>query len=445
MGLLEVVEAAVLEGKRAGAEEVEAFALSSTALQIEVRHGQVETLEQAEETGLGVRVLGDKRFGFSYLTGFSAEGVRKTVRRAVDACRLAASDPYNLLPAPAPPCVAPELWDETLAEIPLEEKIALARSMEEAALNFDARVKIVETATYQEERTEVALASSRGIEGSYRGTVCGLYVSLAAVAGEQSETGYALKFSRWFRQLDPQELGQEAARRAVGLLGARRVKTAVVPVVFDPYVGVDFVGLLAPALTGEAVQRGRSLFAGKLEQKVAATQVTLVDNGLLPGGIRSAPFDGEGVPTQTTVLIEDGVLRAFLYDTRTAAREGRSSTGNAVRSGFRGQPTVGSTNLYLQPGKLAPEELIRQLPEGFYLTEVMGMHTANPISGDFSVGAVGFWIKEGELAFPVRGVTVAGNVQELLQRIDGVASDLRFLGSRGAPTFRVSELSISGH
>ncbi|ACX51808.1 peptidase U62 modulator of DNA gyrase [Ammonifex degensii KC4] len=445
MDLLAVVAAAVAEGKKVGAEEIEAFAVAGTTLQIEVRHGQVETLEQAQETGLGVRVLKGKRFGFAFGTDLSPQGVKETVERAVAACQLAAPDPYNLLPAPSTAHASPELCDTRLAETPVEEKIALARSMEEAAFSFDPRVKIVETATYQEELSEVALANSLGISGSYRGTVCGLYLSLAAEADGQSETGYALKYSRFLRELDPRALGEEAARRAVGLLGARGVKTAAVPVVFDPYVAADFVGLLAPALTAEAVQRGRSLFAGKLGEEVATSKVTLLDDGRLPGGIRTAPFDGEGVPTQRTVLIEKGVLKQYLYDTRTAAREGKTSTGNAVRGGFRGQPTVGPTNFYLEPGGQSPEEIIRQVPEGFYLTEVLGMHTANPISGDFSVGAVGFWIKEGELAFPVRGVTVAGNIKNLLQHIDAVGSDLRFFGGRGAPTFRVSELKVSGH
>ncbi|MCL6559408.1 MAG: TldD/PmbA family protein, partial [Firmicutes bacterium] len=297
----------------------------------------------------------------------------------------------------------------------------------------------------QEGTEEVAIVNSLGIAAYCRGAVCGLYISLAAEKNGQSETGYALWFGRRYKELVPEALGREAAERAVKLLGARTAKTCTVPVVFDPYVAVDIVGLLGPALTAEAVQRGRSLFAGKIGERVASGDVNLVDDGTYSGGIGTAPFDGEGVPSGRTVLVEGGVLQGYLYNTYTAKKEGKASTGNAVRASFKTTPTVGTTNFYLKPGGRPPEELIREIPNGLYVLEVMGMHTANPISGDFSVGAKGVWIENGILTRPVRGIVIAGNVIELLKNVDAVANDLRFFGGRGAATFRVTELTVSGH
>ena len=215
-------------------------------------------------------------------------------------------------------------------------------------------------------------------------------------------------------------------------------------VVLDPYIATNFLGLLSPALSAEAVQKGRSLFAGKVNQAVASPLITVVDDGRLPGGIASAPFDGEGVPTSETVLIDQGQLKGFLHNTYTAAKEGVSSTGNGVRSSFKSTPEVGSTNFFIRAGEKSPEQLIKEVPKGLYVTEVMGMHTANPISGDFSVGASGIWIEKGELTRPVRGVAIAGNIMDLLGAVDAVGSDLEFFGGKGAPTLRVSSMSLSG-
>ncbi|HHW45006.1 MAG TPA: TldD/PmbA family protein, partial [Desulfotomaculum sp.] len=235
------------------------------------------------------------------------------------------------------------------------------------------------------------------------------------------------------------------ARRAVRMLGARPVATRRAAVILEPYVATGFLGLLGPGLTAEAVQKNRSPFAGKVGQQVASTMVTVLDDGAMAGGIASAPFDGEGVPTGRTVLIEGGVLKGFLHNTYTAARDGVQSTGNGVRGSFKSTPEVGTTNFFIQPGTVSPEQLIRDTASGLYVTEVMGMHTANPISGDFSVGAAGILIENGQLTRPVRGVAIAGNLLELLNHVDGVAGDLTFFGGRGSPTIRVARMSISGH
>ncbi|MGB4503965.1 MAG: metallopeptidase TldD-related protein, partial [Syntrophaceticus sp.] len=277
-----------------------------------------------------------------------------------------------------------------------------------------------------------------------KGSFCGGVAAFVAGKDGDLQTGFSVDFVRKLKDLDVEAIGKEAAFKAVRMLGAQRLATKRVPVVMDPYVVASFLGMLASALSAEAVQKGRSLFAGKVGERVASDKVSITDHGARPGGILSAPFDGEGVPSQCTELVQDGVLQGFMHNSYTAAKDGVSSTGNAVRGSFQSPPQLGSTNFYLAPGNRHPEEIIRETGEGFYLTEVMGMHTANPISGDFSLGAAGIWIHNGELTTPVRGMVIAGNILELLERVDAVGSDLRFFASKGAPTIRVANLTVSG-
>jgi PmbA protein len=443
--LVEIAQAAVAYGIKQGADAAETFVSTGRELSVEVRHGVLETMKQAEDRGIGVRVLRGRQVGFAFDTELGKREVEETVRRAIAASKHTHADDYQSLPRPGEPYPVLDLYDAAIDLTPVEEKVSLALRMEEAALGFDGRVKIIESSTYQEGAGEVAIANSHGIAASYRGAVCGLFISLAAEKDGLSETGYALRFGRRYKELAPEELGREAAARAVKLLGAQAAKTGAVPVVFDPYVAVDIVGLLGPALTAEAVQRGRSLFAGKIGEAVASKGVTLIDDGTMAAGVAASPFDGEGVPSGRTVLVKEGVLEGYLYNTYTAAKEGKTSTGNAVRTSFKTTPSVGTTNFFLEPGLQSPQDLIKEVANGLYVLEVMGMHTANPISGDFSVGAKGIWIENGVLTRPVRGIVIAGNMIELLKRVDAVASDLRFFGTRGAATLRVLELTVGGH
>ena len=271
-----------------------------------------------------------------------------------------------------------------------------------------------------------------------------MYLALVANEHDDNQTGFALDYNLKYKHLDAIKIGNLAAERAVRMLGAKPVATAKVAVVLDPYIVTGFLGLLGSALTAEAVQKGRSLFAGKTGRNVASKQITIIDDGTKPDGIASAPFDGEGVATSKTVLIQAGVLQGYLHNIYTAAKDGVTSTGNGIRSSFKSNPEVGTTNFYIEPGKIAPADLIKDITAGLYLTEVMGMHTANPISGDFSLGAAGIWIENGKLTKPVRGVAIAGNVMDLLKSVDAIGSDLQFYGGKGAPTLRVSQMTVSG-
>jgi len=429
-----------------GAESAESYLSHSREIEIEVRDGRIETIKSAEERGLGLRVFRGGRMGFAYSTDLSAPGLDILAREAAANASQTAEDRFLSLPGPSSSYPVLDLFDPAISETSIEAKVELARRMERAAREYDPRIRIIESATYHDGEVEVGLVNTEGLTSHYRAAVCGLYISLTAQGDDgESQTGFAMDFRRRFGELDPEAVGREAAERAVRMLGARTPVSGRLPAVLDPFVVVSLLGVLAPSLTGEAVQKGRSLFAGRVGQAVASSLVTVIADGALPTGIRSAPCDGEGVPTGRTVLIENGVLRGFLHNTYTAAKDGKArSTGNGVRGSFKGMPEVGTTNFFLEPGDADPEAIIADTPQGFYVTEVMGMHTANPISGDFSVGAAGLWIENGRLVHPVRGAAIAGNIRDLLAAIDAVGRDLRFFGGTGAPTVRVSNLAISG-
>lgn len=437
-------EAAVGKAMLLGAQFAEAYISSSKELNIEVREGRVETMKLAEDRGLGLRVIRKGRTGFSFSTDLSPGGIEEAARQALANCAKTGEDPYHRLPPPGPSYPELDIFDPAIREATVEQKIEMAKSMEEAARAYDPRVRIIESSSYQDGESLVTVFNSLGMQLSYRGAYCGIYIALAAGDGNDSQTGFALDFGLKYNRLKPEDVGREAARRAVRMLGAAPVTTRKAVVLLDPYVATGFLGLIGPALTGEAVQKGRSLFAGKVGSRVASDKVTIIDDGLLTGGIASAPFDGEGVPTSRTILVEKGVLRGYLHNTYTAAKDGVESTGNGVRSSFKSTPEVGVTNFFIEAGAIPLEGLIKDIPSGLYVTEVMGMHTANPISGDFSVGVAGLLIENGELTRPVRGVAMGGNIIGFLENIDAVGNDLQFFGSKGAPTIRVAELTISG-
>jgi PmbA protein len=316
---LGTAEAAITSAIRMGAHLAEAYICNSKELKIEVREGRVETMKLAGNRGMGLRVVRDSRTGFSFSTDLSPAGVKEAAAQAIANCGLTAEDPFLQLPSPGVFYPELDIYDPAIRETTVEEKIDLAKSMEEAARSFDPRVKIIESSTYLDGEEEVIIANNLGLKLSYKGAYCGIYLALTAGEGDDSQTGFDLDFNLKYHSLKPEEVGRKAAGQAVRMLGARPVTTRKTPVVLDPYVAAGFLDLISTALTSEAVQKGRSLFAGKKDTEVASGKITVIDDGTLPGGIASAPFDGEGVATSRTVLIEDGVLKGYLYNTYTAA------------------------------------------------------------------------------------------------------------------------------
>ncbi|MCW2277317.1 TldD/PmbA family protein [Heliophilum fasciatum] len=434
----------VAQATQKGAAMAEAYGLHSKELSIEVAQGAVETMKQAEDRGLGLRVFANGRMGYAFTSDLTEGALALTVEQALANATYTAADPYHALPVPVEKYPDVVTFDGSLDATAVEAKIALAKEMEAIAKATDKRIKITERSAYQDAQYHVSIVNSRGIDVAYRGSYCGAYLFLVAEENGESQTGFSFSYGRGFGDLQPQKVGREAAEHAVRMLGAKPLAAKRAPVVFDPRVMTQFLGVLAPTLTAEAVQKGKSMFAGQLTKTVASPLVTLIDDGRLPEGIASAPFDGEGVPTSRTVLMDQGVLQTYLYNSYTAAKDRTASTGNGVRGSFKGTPEVGTTNFFLDAGTLTPEALIGDVEDGIYVTEVMGMHTANPISGDFSVGAAGLCIEKGVLARPFRGAAIAGNLHELLMAIDGVGADLTFFGGKGAPTVRIREMAISG-
>ncbi|MGF7185834.1 PmbA protein [Desulfitispora alkaliphila] len=439
-----IAEKAIEMANRAKMDSAEVYISSSKELNIEVSNQEVETLKMAEEIGMGIRVLKDGKMGFSYTTSLDETSLKEALEQAIANCPKTTVDENNILPNLSDTYEDLGLQDRAIQETPVEDKINFAKALETSARNYDKRVVNTRTSSYQDANYEIVIANTSGKVASYNGSYCGGYGYLVAQEGEDNQTGFGLQFSLKYGDLDPEKIGAEAAEKAVRMLGAKTIESEKAAVVLDPYIATNFLGVIAPALTADSVQKGKSLFANKVDKKVASELLNIIDDGSMSNGIMSAPFDDEGVPTSRTSLIQEGVLQGFLHNTYTAKKDGVTSTGNCSRSGFKSTPEVGTTNFYIAKGNTSPEELIGEIDRGLYVTEVMGMHTANPISGDFSLGAAGIWIENGKLSYPVRGVAIAGNILELLSSVDCVGSDLTFYFGKGAPTLRIPRMSISG-
>jgi PmbA protein len=442
---LEIAVRAVEEAQKKGADLSESYVSHSKQLYIDVREGDVETVKVTDETGLAVRLIKDNKMGFVFTTALNYESIQQIIEQALHNAAKTSADEYNLLPGPSNEYPSLDIYDPRISEVSVEEKIEIAKEIERVGRAYDPRIKVTESCTYQDAVYVSALANSRGIAVSYSGTLAGATSYFVAEENGESQTGFGLEFGVTYDAVQPGKIGEEGAAKAVRMLGAKTMPTQKTVAVFDPYIVTNFLDILAPAVCADAVQKDKSLLAGKIGQKVASELITIVDDGRMAGGIMSSPFDGEGVKTCTTTVIRNGVLEHYLYNTYTAAKEGCCSTGNGIRSSsYKGTPEVDTTNFYIEPGKASQAELIKDVNKGIYITEVMGMHTANPISGDFSVGVSGLLIENGELTTPVRGVAIAGNILELFRSVDCVANDLRFFVGKGAPTIRVDSITVSG-
>ncbi|MGI6604295.1 MAG: TldD/PmbA family protein [bacterium] len=440
----DLVDTAIRLGKEAGADQVEAFFLEHSNLSIEVRRQRLETLRQSKERGIGIRVLKGESLGYAFTSDLTPEALRQSAESAVDNAKYVSPDPARCLPGSETIDLALAQFDPELKATALEKKIDLALAIEQAAFEQDKRISKSERSVFEEGEYLVAVANSYGLNVSYKGNFCGGYAWVVAEENGDAQTGSGLFYSTRLSKIDPEEIGKEAAQEALSLLGAEPVPTQKLALILPPQAATQFLGILAPALTAEAAQKGRSLFAGRVGQHVASDTVTLVDDGTLRGGINTAPVDGEGVPSQCTVLLEQGVLKGFLHNSYTAAKDGTCSTGNAMRGSFKGLPNVGPTNLFFAPGTAKPQDLVGSVKKGLLVLDLLGTHTANPISGDFSLGATGILIENGHLTRPVRGVVLAGNVVTLLKQVQAAADDLRFYLGYGSPTLLVGPLTVSG-
>jgi PmbA protein len=433
-----------------GASEAEAWAEGSRSREVRVHDGEVESLTEASGRGVGVRAWIGARTGYAYGTDLSDAGLAGLAEAVVGAARVADEDESSVAPEPSeePPSPIEGLRDEGVAGAGTAEVIDLAKRIERVALDRDESISSVEEVVYVDEDTDAAIVTSRGVSGTYGASAA--YSFLQAIASRDSEvqTGLGFGVGRSPRQLDAERIGAEAGDEAATMLGATKPESRTCPVVLSERVTASFVGFIGGALCADEVQRGRSPFAERLGDELASAALVLADDGTDPGGLSSAPFDGEGTPRGRTPLLRDGKLLAYLHDSYTARRGGARSTGNASRSSYRSPPSVSPSNLILEPGELSLEQLIAEAGDGVYVTEVAGLHSGvNPVTGRYSVGATGRAIRGGELAEPLREFTIAGDLISTLAAVRAVGSETRWVpfgGSVRTAPMLVGEMAIGG-
>jgi PmbA protein len=432
----------------AGASDAEAYVSRDSGRQVRVHGGEVESLTAATQSGVGVRAWIGHRVGYAYGTDLSDAGVARIAARATEAAAVADEDEFSAPPQPAEFEALPGLSDPSVAEWDGSRIAALALTVERIALESDPRLVGVEQAVYADSDERVAIASSTDVAGEYESSSCYAYLQALAEGEGTRETGLGFGLARGPRALEPEAIGREGAERALSMIGATKPTSRTCAVVLDETVAASFAGLIGGALSAKAVQRGRSPFAGRLEEEVASDAFVLHDDGREPEGPASAPFDAEGVPRRRTPLIEGGRLRSYLYDTYTANRESRASTGSASRHGYRSLPSVSTSNLVVAPGALSLEELLARAGEGVFVTNVAGLHSGvNPVTGVFSVGASGRVIRAGQLAEPVREFTIAGELVGMLGAVSAAGVESRWVpfgGSVSTPPLLIAEIAISG-
>ena len=443
--MLDLLRDLLSRARARGASEADAFLTEEEESSVQVRLRQVDMVKHSREQRLSLRVFSGKASAAASTSDLSRASLEKLVDEAVGLARVTAPDPLAGLPEREklpPPSADLDLYDPDGHGLNPEERIELARRAEAAALDADPRVTNSEGAEFYERRATHAYATSPGFFGFYRTSGFSLTVSpVVSSNGEmQRESWYSIARKR--ARLDPpEEVGRIAAQRALRRLGARKVKTVEVPVVFDSETAASLVRAVAGAVAGPTLYRRASFLLDRLGQRVASPAVTIVDDGTIQSGLGSRPFDGEGLATRRTVLVEQGVLGSYLLDTYSGRKLGLASTHHAARDG--GGVSVSTTNCYLAPGSAAPEELITSVKSGLYVTELIGFGV-NMVTGDYSRGAVGLWIENGELAYPVEEVTIAGNLLEMLQAVDGVGNDLVLRDRTSAPTIRVARMVVAG-
>jgi PmbA protein len=460
----------------AGATDAEVVVYEGEEFSARVRLGEVETLKESGSRAVGLRVFiasgpgsdPAQRTASSSSSDFSRESIERLVSGAVTLARITSEDPFAGLPAPEAfgqhDAAAQHLYFDDVNHLPPEDRIRTAREVEAAAMAYDTRIQNSGGGDFDTATSHKILVNSRGFRGEYRRSYCGFSAQpIAQDAAGNMQRNYWYSSARTTRLLeDPVAIGQEAARRTLRRLGARRVPTQQAPVVFSPEMARGIVGNIFDAANGDAIYRHASFFAEMLGERVAGENVTVIDDGTLvfdhaanggddaaeggakirTGGFGTNPFDGEGLPTRRTVLVEKGILRSYVMNTYTARKLGMASTGSASRS-LASNPGIGAGNFFLEPGEATPQQIIAEVRNGLYVTETMGFGV-NLVTGDYSQGAAGLWIENGELAYPVEEITIAGNLKDMYRNISAIGNDLSFHTASASPTLRIEGMTIAG-
>jgi PmbA protein len=425
-----------------GAPRAEVYQRVSRTLTVDVNDKGVKSVESSLEFGYALRVIRNQRLGFSYSSDQAA--VEKVVDSALECARATEADEDLDFPTLEQSEEA-NIFDEGVDSLSEEQAIEMAFRIEKAALANDRRIAKVRKASASFAREDTLLVNSHGFSSAYPATVVSAHVMAVAEEKGEGQMGWDFQAGRFLSDVSFEAVGTRGAERAVGLLGARRMSPMKAPLLLDSLVAAEFLSVFAAMLSSEKVQRGKSLLEGRRNQQVVSESLSIIDDGRLEGGVGTRPFDDEGVPSRRTELLSEGVLRGFLYNSHTAKKDGTRSTGNATRRGFFSLPSVGVTNLALRSRENQHHagDLLGMLERGLYVTEAMGIHTANPVSGDFSIGVSGLWVQGGRTDYPVKEAVISGNLLDLFRDVQAAGDDLRFFGGIGAPSLLIGPTDIS--
>jgi PmbA protein len=443
MNLESALKDVVVRLKVQDLDAYEVVGLDEKLVTVEAKQQMVERMQRAHRVGISIRTIKDGRLGFATTKEMSVKSIHQALKNALDSMKNVEPTEDAVLPgAQESRGELEENITKPLGEVSDDERIAVAKSLESVALAAENKVKKVQHPRYEEFDRTLLVMNSGGVKNMSRRQMASCELRVVAEDGAVAESAYDYGYAASFDRLGVDRIARRAARRAVAKLGAKPVPGGRYPVVFTPRAAASMLGLLAPSFFADNVQRGKSILGGKLGEKFYSPSVTIIDDGLLPDGFGSFPFDWEGVPKRRTAMVEDGVVSSWLYDGARAAHDGVESTGNSQRAGLDKLPSVGINNCFLKAGSESRDSIIKGVGRGIVATDLLGLHTANTISGSFSLGLEGFVIEDGAVREPVRGVTVAGNIHDLFKSIAAVGNDLEFFATCGAPTVLVEDLML---
>jgi PmbA protein len=437
----------VAELKRQGADACDVFIATSNGFNTTVRLGQIERLQQSISKGMGLRVFKNGAQAITYTTDFRDKSVKALAAEALQIVKVSSADQYNgLAPKEALGVYSGKLMmaDPAIAKIPTEKKIEIARETESVGRQFDKRITNSQGASWSDSKNQVTLANSDGFVGQYETTNASFSLSLVAEENNVKQTDYWFSFGRFANLLDtPKAVGEKAAQRTLAKLGAKKPKSQVVPMIIPPEMSSNFVGMIFGAASGGSIFRKSSFLVDKLGQQIASPLITIVDDATIADGPGCRPFDGEGVKSNRVTVVDKGVLKSYMCDSYSSRRLKQPLTGTTAR-GYTGGPGVSASNLFIEAGASDPKDILKSVKSGLYLTGFQGSGFNN-VTGDFSQGAYGFWIENGELAYAVQEITIAGKMLEVMKNVAMVGNDLTFkLGSQAAPTLLISEVTVGG-
>jgi PmbA protein len=445
---------ASLKIKKLEVDEFEIYGASSTHNELELFNGQIDNLSFAETKGIGIRIFKDKRVGYSYTSILDEYNIEKCIDRAFSNSKITFQDEFNYLPLESEFKNSKGIIDkkilfsEDFFNFDIKQKILLAKELEILAKKKDKRVTGVNNLIYDDSLDEVMILNSTGFFDSYRTTSAFIYLSVISKEKDDTSTGDFFGYDRSPGEFNLEEIATNAVNRSVSILGGKKIKSQVVDIVLDPFIAAQFLGIIASIVTADNVQKGKSLLKGRIGDKIFKGDFDIIDDGTLSYGLASKPFDGEGVPKGKTVIFENGILKTYLYNTYTARKDKKFSTGNAVRASYKSTPEVGVSNFYLKPSKTSLGKIIKSVDKGFYVIDIIGLHSGtNHISGQISVGAKGIWIDKGSFSKPVKEVTIATDLLSFCKSIDKISDDLRFMpsgGYIGSPSMLVKDIALSG-